>query len=70
MTKNIAFKDVNQGTALGTGTLPLAPLVIEGLEDFKGELRSAVPAGWDRGDRGDAGGRCRTPALHRAYRQH
>jgi hypothetical protein len=24
MTKNIAFKDVNQGTALGTGTLPLA----------------------------------------------
>ena len=34
MTKNIAFKDVNQGTALGT--LPLTPLVIEGLEDFKG----------------------------------
>ena len=38
MTKNIAFKDVNQGTALGTGTLPLAPLVIEGLEDFKGSF--------------------------------
>jgi len=29
---------VNQGTALGTGTLPLAPLVIEGLEDFKGSF--------------------------------
>jgi hypothetical protein len=38
MTKNIAFKDVNQGTVLGTGTLPLAPLVIEGLEDFKGSF--------------------------------
>ena len=25
MTKNLAFKDVNQGTALGT--LPLTPLV-------------------------------------------
>ena len=38
MTKNIAFKDVNQGTALVTGTLPLTPLVIEGLEDFKGSF--------------------------------
>ena len=36
MTKNIAFKDVNQGTALGT--LPLTPLVIEGLEDFWGSF--------------------------------
>jgi hypothetical protein len=36
MTKNIAFKDVNQETALGT--LPLTPLVIEGLEDFKGSF--------------------------------
>src|SRR5450756_113122 len=36
MTKYIAFKDVNQGTALGT--LPLPPLVIEGLEDFKGSF--------------------------------
>ena len=36
MTKNIAFKDVNQGTALGT--LPLTPLVIEGLDDFKGSF--------------------------------
>ena len=38
MTKHIAFKDVNQGTALVTGTLPLTPLVIEGLEDFKGSF--------------------------------
>src|SRR5450830_1777155 len=38
MTKNIAFKEVNQGTALVTGTLPLTPLVIEGLEDFKGSF--------------------------------
>jgi len=38
MTKNIAFKDVNQGKALVTGTLPLTPLVIEGLEDFKGSF--------------------------------
>ena len=38
MTKNIAFEDVNQGTALVTGTLPLTPLVIEGLEDFKGSF--------------------------------
>jgi hypothetical protein len=38
MTKNIAFKDVNQGTELVTGTLPLTPLVIEGLEDFKGSF--------------------------------
>src|ERR1019366_5769024 len=36
MTKNIAFKYVNQETALGT--LPLTPLVIEGLEDFKGSF--------------------------------
>jgi hypothetical protein len=36
MTKNIAFKDVNQGTALET--LPLTQLVIEGLEDFKGSF--------------------------------
>ena len=38
MTKNIAFKEVNQGTPLVTGTLPLTPLVIEGLEDFKGSF--------------------------------
>ncbi len=38
MTKRIAFKDVNQGTALATGTLALTPLVIEGLEEFKGSF--------------------------------
>lgn len=38
MTKRIAFKDVNQGAALATGTLPLPPLVIEGLEEFKGSF--------------------------------
>ena len=38
MTKGIAFKDVHQGTRLLTGTLPLTPLVIEGLEDFKGSF--------------------------------
>ncbi len=38
MTKGIAFKDVHQGTRLVTGTLPLTPLVIEGLEDFKGSF--------------------------------
>jgi len=27
MTKGIAFKDLNQGTALATGTLALTPLV-------------------------------------------
>lgn len=45
MTKNIAFKNVNQGYALVTETLPW--------------LRSAVPAGWNRGDQGDDGGGCR-----------
>ena len=38
MTKGIAFKDVHQGTRLLTGTLPLTPLVLEGLEDFKGSF--------------------------------
>ena len=38
MTKDIAFKRMNQGTAHATGALPLAPLVIEGLEDFKGSF--------------------------------
>jgi len=38
MTKGIAFKDVHQGTRLVTGTLSLTPLVIEGLEDFKGSF--------------------------------
>src|SRR5215471_19819560 len=38
MTKHIERKTVNQGTALATGTLALPPLVIEGLEDFKGSF--------------------------------
>jgi len=38
MTKGIAFKDVHQGTRLVTGTLSLTPLVIEGLENFKGSF--------------------------------
>jgi hypothetical protein len=38
MTKHIELKAVNQGTALATGTLALPPLVIEGLEEFKGSF--------------------------------
>ena len=38
MTKHIGLKTMNQGTALATGTLALPPLVIEGLEEFKGIL--------------------------------
>ena len=38
MTKDIALKAMNQGTVLVTGTLALPPLVIEGLEDFKGSF--------------------------------
>jgi putative transposase len=38
MMKRIALKEVDQGTALATGTLGLTPLVIEGLEDFKGSF--------------------------------
>lgn len=38
MTKRIAFKDVNQGTALVTGRPPLTPLVIDGLADFQGSF--------------------------------
>ena len=38
MTKDIAFKDVYQGPAAGTGSLALTPLVFEGLEDFKGSF--------------------------------
>ncbi|MGQ0663656.1 MAG: IS256 family transposase [Pseudomonadota bacterium] len=49
MTKTIALRDLNQGTALRTGTLPLAPLVIEGLTEFRGSfdrlcLRAGVAA--------------------------
>jgi hypothetical protein len=38
MTKSTAFEDVNQGTTLATGTLPLTPLVIEGLAEFQGSF--------------------------------
>ena len=36
MTKHVELQAVNQGTALATGTLALPPVVIEGLEEFKG----------------------------------
>ena len=46
MTKRIELKTMNQGTALATGTLALPPLVIEGLEDFKGSFdRLCLQAG-------------------------
>ena len=38
MTKHIGLKTMNQGMALATGTLALTPLVIEGLEEFKGSF--------------------------------
>ena len=46
MTKRIGLKTMNQGTALATGTLALTPLVIEGLEEFKGSFdRLCLQAG-------------------------
>ena len=46
MTKHIALKTVYQGTAVETGTLALPPLVIEGLEYFKGSFdRLCLQAG-------------------------
>lgn len=46
MTKHIKLKTVNQGTALATGTPALPPLVIEGLEEFKGSFdRLCLQAG-------------------------
>jgi len=46
MTKHIGLKTMNQGTALASGTLALSPLVIEGLEEFKGSFdRLCLQAG-------------------------
>ena len=46
MTKHIEQKAVNQGTARATGTLALPPVVIEGLEEFKGSFdRLCLQAG-------------------------
>ena len=46
MTKHIGLKAMNQGTALASGTLALSPLVIEGLEEFKGSFdRLCLQAG-------------------------
>jgi hypothetical protein len=46
MTKHIGLQTMNQGRALATGTLALPPLVIEGLEEFKGSFdRLCLQAG-------------------------
>ena len=46
MTKHIGLQTMNRGTALATGTLALPPLVIEGLEEFKGSFdRLCLQAG-------------------------
>ena len=46
MTKHIELKAVNQETALATSMLALPPLVIEGLEEFKGSFdRLCLQAG-------------------------
>ena len=46
MTKRNVLKTKNQGTALARGTLALTPLVMEGLEDFKGSFdRLCLQAG-------------------------
>jgi hypothetical protein len=46
MTKHIELKRFNQDTVLATGTLALRPLVIEGLEEFKGSFdRLCLQAG-------------------------
>src|SRR6516165_4379416 len=46
MMKRIELKTMNQGAALATGMLALPPLVIEGLEDFKGSFdRLCLQAG-------------------------
>jgi putative transposase len=46
MTKHIELKRFNQGTAMAANTLALTPLVIEGLEEFKGSFdRLCLQAG-------------------------
>jgi len=46
MTKPIAVKEAYQGTALASATLPLPPLVIEGLAEFRGSFdRLCLKAG-------------------------
>jgi hypothetical protein len=46
MTKHIELKRCNQGTAMAANTLALTPLVIEGLEEFKGSFdRLCLQAG-------------------------
>jgi transposase-like protein len=46
MTKHIAVKQAYQGTVLASGTLPLPPLVIEGLAEFRGSFdRLCLKAG-------------------------
>jgi hypothetical protein len=46
MTKHIELKRFNQATAPATGTLAFPPLVIEGLEEFKGSFdRLCLQAG-------------------------
>ena len=46
MTKHIAVKEAYRGTALASGTLPLPPLVIEGLAEFQGSFdRLCLSAG-------------------------
>lgn len=46
MAKHIASTEVHQGTALASGTLPMPPLVIEGLAEFQGSFdRLCLKAG-------------------------
>ena len=46
MTKHIELKRLHQGMARATGTLAFPPLVVEGLEEFKGSFdRLCLQAG-------------------------
>src|SRR5260221_12787031 len=73
MTKHIELKRLNQGTALATGTLALPPLVIEGLEEFKGSFdRLCLQAGTAAIEAmlaADAGKLCGKRYQHHADRQ-